>query len=208
MKYILYIICLFLSFSSQADELSSLYSKLNTIFLDPSLLAEAIDKGEERALVCKYCHGSDGNSKRNYIPNLAEQNTKYLLNQFELFASKQRKNRIMSELAKNLSDDDRVNISLFYSTQKVKPVPSLQPELLSKGKKIFQSQCSSCHGNDGYGKEALPRIAGQPTEFLKITLDRYRIEPDKRSSSPMQAIAGVLSKSDQSAVIAFVSAMR
>lgn len=207
MRHILFI-CFFLSSSLHAYELSSLYSKLDTKLATPSLHAEAIAKGEERASLCKYCHGSDGNSKRNYIPNLAGQNTKYLLTQFELFASKQRNDRIMSELTKNLNDDERVNISLFYASQNVKPGPALSPELFSKGKIIYQKWCASCHGNDGYGKETMPRIAGQPTEYLKRTLDSYRTEPDKRSDSPMQSIAGALSPSDEATVIAFVSAMK
>ena len=207
MRHILFI-CLFLPFSLHAYELPSLYAKLNTKLATPSLFAEAIAKGEERASICKYCHGKDGNSTRNYIPNLADQNTKYLLTQFELFANKQRNNKIMSELSRNLNDDERVNISLFYSSQSVKPGPALPPELSSKGKTIYQTWCASCHGDDGYGKETMPRIAGQPTEYLKRTLDSYRTDPTRRSNSPMQAIAGALSLSDEATVIAFVSAMK
>ena len=203
-----FFICLFLSFSVHADELSSLYSTLNAKLENPSLLEEAMAQGEKRALVCKYCHGSDGNSKRDYIPNLAEQNTKYLLKQFDMFASKQRDNKIMSELAKNLSNEDRVNVALYYSSQTVKPGPELPPEQLSKGKKMFQARCSSCHGNNGHGEELLPRIASQPAEYLKRTLNSYRTNPNFRPSSPMQAIVSALSDSDQTTVISFVSSMK
>lgn len=207
MRYIFFIF-LFLSFHLHAVEPSDVYSKLNSKLTNPSLLAVAITAGEDRATVCKYCHGTDGNSTRNYIPNLAQQNNKYLLKQFELFASKQRNNKVMSELAKNLTDDDRVNISLFYSSQKVKPRPTWQPELLPQGKQIFLAQCAGCHGNDGHGKEELPRVAGQPSEYLKITLDLYRTDPGRRANSPMQAIAGALTASNQAAVIEFISTLK
>ena len=207
MRYVVFV-CLFLSFSLQADELSSMHAMLEIKLASPALSKEAIAVGDERASVCKFCHGDHGNSKRDYIPNLAGQNVKYLLKQFELFATKQRGDKIMSELAMNLSSNDRVNIALFYSSQKAKPGPVLQPELISKGKKIFQLKCVACHGSNGHGKEELPRIASQPTEYLKRTLDNYRTNPNRRPNSPMQAIVAAMTEQDQAAVISYISAMR
>lgn len=207
MRYVIFL-CFFLSLSLHADELSSMYAKLESKLASPALLKEAIALGNERAVVCKFCHGNDGNSKRNHIPNLAGQNPKYLLKQFELFASKQRDDKIMSELAMNLTSEDRVNIALFYSSQKAKPGPVLQPVLIAKGKNIFELQCIACHASDGHGKEELPRIASQPTEYLKRTLDNYRTNPNRRPNSPMQAIVAAMTEPDQAAVISFVSSMK
>ncbi|MCK4705370.1 MAG: cytochrome c4 [Gammaproteobacteria bacterium] len=207
MRYVVFV-CLFLSFSLHADELSSMYTSLKSKLASPALLKEAITIGDERAVVCKFCHGNNGNSKRDYIPNLADQNPKYLLKQFEMFATKQRDDKIMSELAMNLSSEDRVNIALFYSSKKAKPGPVLQPELKAKGKEIFELKCVACHASNGHGKEELPRVASQPTEYLKRTLDNYRTNPNRRPNSPMQAIVAALTEPDQAAVISFVSAMR
>ncbi len=203
-----FLLCLFLSFSLHAQEPSSLYLKLSTSLASPALLEEAIVAGKERAFVCKYCHGEDGNSTRNYIPNLAEQNPKYLLEQFEMFSNKQRDNKIMSELAKGLTVEDRINISLYYFSQQAKPGPALASDLSAKGAKIFRDRCSTCHGDNGHGKEKLPRIASQPTEYLKRTLNNYRSSPDFRSASPMQAIVGTLNESEQDLVISFISTMK
>ena len=198
---------LFLPFSVQADELGDLYAKLNTTIISPATLEEAIVAGEERASVCKFCHGPDGNSRRNYIPNLAEQNPKYLLKQFELFASKERNNRIMSELSKNLTGEDRINIALYYSYQKAKHEPALAAELAAGAKKIFQAKCATCHGDDAHGAELLPRLASQPAEYLNRTLNNYRSEPDFRPSSPMQAIVNTLNAADQATVTSYISTM-
>lgn len=203
-----FLLCLFLSFSVHSQEPSSLYSKLNTSLASPALLEEAVVAGKERAFVCKFCHGEDGNSTRDYIPNLAEQNPKYLLEQFEMFANKQRDNKIMSELAKVLTDEDRINISLYYFSQEAKASPAISAEASAKGAKIFQARCSACHGDNGHGKEKLPRIASQPTEYLKRTLNNYRTNPNFRSASPMQAIVGTLNESDQDLVTSFVSTMK
>lgn len=207
MKY-LFIIFLCLSFPLHADNLSSLNSILKIKLTDPALLKDAIAKGKARAFVCVYCHGSDGNSKMGYIPNLAEQNTPYLLYQFEMFAGKERNNRIMSDLAQNLGDDDRVNIALFFSTQKERTGTSAHPELVSEGKKLFISRCSFCHGSNGHGNKRVPRIADQRAEYLANTLNNYRTNPNARPPSPMQGIAASLSKSDQAEVISYVSAMK
>ena len=204
MKFLL-LICLFSSFPLYADEL---YSMLNTKLTSPPLLKEAIAKGKDRASLCKYCHGVTGNSKRGYIPNLASQNAKYLLHQFELFASGQRKDKIMSELASNLNNSDRVNIALYYSTQKVKASSNAQAETHIKGKKIFHTHCASCHGTKGHGKELLPRIAGQPAKYLKKTLRSYQTNSDRRPNSPMQGVAATLSKDELESVVAFIASMK
>jgi len=191
-----------------ADKLSDLNHTLNNKLDNPALLEQALKQGSERASVCKYCHGKTGNSRRGYIPNLAAQNPKYLLHQFELFASGQRKDKIMSELANNLSADDRINIALYYASQKIKPKPAEASATSQKGENIFHARCASCHGINGYGKELLPRIASQPGRYLKKTLRAYQTNSRKRPNSPMQEIAAGLKKDELDAVVEFISAMQ
>lgn len=205
-KYLL-LICLFLALPLHAEDSSNLYAMIDSKLIAPSLQEQAIVLGEERATVCAYCHGPDGNSTRDYIPNLADQNPKYLLRQFEMFATGQRPNKIMSELAKNLSNEDRINISLFFSSKKAKPAPALPPEVTASASKLFQSHCSTCHGNNGHGKEVLPRIASQPAEYIKRTLSNYRSNPDFRPNSPMQAIVTSLNTSDDEILASYIASM-
>jgi cytochrome c553 len=203
----LLLICLLFSFPLHAEDLSRLYATLSQKQSNPALLQEAISKGKDRASFCKYCHGNTGNSKRGYIPNLASQNAKYLLYQFDLFATKQRKDKIMSELVGNLSNEDRINIALFYTNQKVKLKPAKQSDARKQGKAIFNRQCISCHGKKGHGKELLPRIAGQPAKYLNKTLRLYKSNSHRRPDSPMQAIATTLSDEELYAVVRYVSSM-
>src|SRR5690554_7174798 len=58
---------------------------------DESLLERTLEEGYERAVLCVHCHGEDGNSKRDRIPNLASQNSEYLFIQFEHFRSEERR---------------------------------------------------------------------------------------------------------------------
>ncbi|MCW8830097.1 MAG: c-type cytochrome, partial [Gammaproteobacteria bacterium] len=155
-----------------------------------------------------FCHGETGNSRRDNIPNLAAQNAKYMLKQFEMFATGQRDNSFMREQAKKLNSEDRVNIALFFSSQKAKPRSEISPDQTTKGSKIFMAQCSGCHGKDGHGNEMIPRIASQPARYLNKTLDIYRTEPEKRSASPMLGIVSTLSKADQVTVTVYLSSLR
>ncbi len=206
MRYV-FLIVLFVSFKVYADELTNMYSMLDARLASPSLLEEGITLGEERAAVCMFCHGKKGNSRRGNIPNLAGQNTKYIVNQFEMFATNQRDNSFMREQAKNLSSENRVNIALFFSSQKAKPRSEISPDQSAKGSKIFMAQCSGCHGKDGHGKDMIPRIASQPAKYLNKTLNIYRTEPEKRSTSPMLGIVRTLSKEDQAIVTVYLSSI-
>jgi len=186
---------------------SNLYGVLENKIKDKEVHQNAIKAGLERAYVCKYCHGLDGNSKRDHIPNLAQQNSKYLLRQFELFASYARKNKIMSELAKTLTTDDRVNIALYYAQQKVKLRKAYMPELSELGKYLYDTTCASCHGNRGHGHDELPRIAGQPAKYIVKSLEKYKSGTISRPDSPMQVITQGLSGNDITALAAYLSVL-
>ncbi len=169
---------------------------------------EAVRAGNDRALLCKYCHGEDGNSKKNTIPNLAAQNVAYLITQFELFASGERNNKTMNELAKILTAEDKVNIALFYASQKVSSQTPYRPELAATGKQIYDTQCFFCHGKDAHGKEGMPYIAGQPSEYLRRTLTSYTSTIVKRANSPMSQVAQTLKKDQIEALAAYLTTLQ
>jgi cytochrome c553 len=207
MKYLLSLLLITLSLPLQAEKLD-LLETLIKIKVDAAKTQKSINAGNARALLCKYCHGEDGNSVKTTIPNLAGQNTTYLIRQFEYFANGKRINKTMNQIAKILSPEDRVNIALFYSTQKVKPQKQYRPELLAQGKNIFESRCFMCHGHNGYGKEELPRIAGQPADFIKGTLSSYTSSLVKRAETQMSAIARTLTEDDIEAITSYLTSLR
>ena len=107
------------SFALADDGLAQRFAQVMT---DTENRQHAYAAGQERALFCTYCHGETGNSKRPHIPNLAGQNPLYLFNAFEKFASGERTDFVMSKLAQNLTQEDRVNIAVYFSQQQVHPV--------------------------------------------------------------------------------------
>ena len=105
---------------SVAQQKNILLQKLNKKVSNPELKRQAMFAGEERALICAYCHGDDGNSLKPEVPNLAGQNPDYLLEQVGHFANGARKDFVMNSLASKFTEDDQVNLAIFYASQEVK----------------------------------------------------------------------------------------
>lgn len=188
-----------LSFASQ-DALDQLNALLN----DPAARQQAYAAGQERITFCQHCHGADGNSTRPHIPNLAEQNPIYLFNTFEKFANGQRVDFVMSELAKTLSPEDRINIALYYGLQKVLTQPAEEPHLQERGQVIFKQNCQVCHGSHGEGKEDMPRLAGQPAQYVIQTLENFRSKDPRRAASVMLAMTENMTDEEIHAVASYI----
>jgi cytochrome c553 len=71
------------------------------------------------ATVCAACHGVDGLAKNPDAPNLAGDNTGYIIKQLKAFKSGTRQQDQMTIIAKDLSDDDMANVAAWYSGLKV-----------------------------------------------------------------------------------------
>lgn len=208
LKLIVYVLLLsvsFVSYAEKATDLNDLINMMQDILKDEVSHQQALDQGRRRIILCQYCHGKDGISLKNSVPNLAAQNAEYLLRQFELFASNNRRDNVMSELAKNLSQADKVNVALYYSSQKASVGQYYSGGDVAKGEVLFTRLCTSCHGSDGHGRQYLPRIAGQPPAYVIKTLRSYKKSSLARPDSPMQAIAALLSEDDINSLTAFVS---
>ena len=168
----------------------------------------AIEAGDERALLCKYCHGGDGNSLKDTIPNLASQNVVYLIRQFESFARGERKNKTMNQIAQLLSPEEKVDIAMFYSSQEVNKQAPYKPELREEGKFIFNTKCFFCHGKEAHGKEDTPYIAGQPANYIRLTLSSYQSTLVKRAETAMSRVARALEPREIEAVTAYLTSLR
>ena len=66
--------------------------------------------------VCAACHGANGVSVADNIPNLAGQRVAYLENQLRALKSGTRKNAVMNAMAAQLSADDIVNVAAYFGS--------------------------------------------------------------------------------------------
>ena len=180
--------------------------RLKSILADPGARAAAMDAGRKTASFCANCHGPDGNSRQSEVPNLAEQNPIYLLNQVHKFYTGQRHDPWMEPAIKMLGETERVDIVVYYSSMHVSPASSAPPN--QAGSNLFHRVCARCHGEEARGGERFPRLAGQQTTYLIRSLTRYRDRTGTRMEPEMLAMTAALSDADIRAVADYLSSMR
>src|ERR1700704_1876688 len=80
--------------------------------------AADIEAGKAKvATVCAACHGPNGVSVSDTIPNLAAQRAGYLETQLKSLKDGSRKNPIMNAIATQLSADDIANVAAYFAAQ-------------------------------------------------------------------------------------------
>ena len=196
--------------SVQAAESVPLADKINARLIaadkDPAVREQVRKAGEERALFCQVCHGDDGNSKKDNVPKLAAQNPVYLLDQFEKFADGTRRSFVMQDLAKNLSEQDKIDLVVFFARSSRAIGAIGDPELIAKGKELYV-KCQGCHGEDGMGASGYANIAAQHAAFVEATLMDFRDQTGNRNNPVMTAMTQGLSNEDIRALAAYVESM-
>jgi len=180
--------------------------RLKNILADPAARSAAADAGRRIASFCANCHGPDGNSKQGDVPNLAGQNPIYLFNQVHKFYTGERKDAWMEPAIRMLSDIDRVNVVVFFTSMPVTPASSAAPS--EAGRALFHRVCARCHGDQARGGERFPRLAGQQTAYLIRSLTRYRDRTGNRMEPEMLAMTAALKDEDIKAVAGYLSSMR
>ena len=205
LRKLLIVACLTASPMVAASSAGEAMTQLNAIMADDTKRQASYEAGHERIRFCGYCHGEDGNSKREYIPNLAAQHPLYLFNQFEKFRDGTREDYVMSKLAKTLSLEERINIAVYYSQQTAKPRTGGDPTKAEAGEKLFAVRCAGCHGDKAQGFRDMPRLAGQPAEYLGIALRRFKEMDPTKHSTPMIGVAGILSEGEIEALAGYLA---
>ena len=81
-----------------------------------SVLAGDAAAGKAKAASCAGCHGANGISSNPMWPNLAGQQSGYLVKQMKAFRDGTRSDPMMSPMAKPLSDADIENIAAYFSS--------------------------------------------------------------------------------------------
>lgn len=124
--------------------------------------------------ICASCHAPDGNSPSSELPKLAGLPPKYLLAQLKAFKRGHRENEDMAPIVAKLSEDDMVNLAIYFAGQNPFPGDISKPDLLEEGKRVYQGEnvkgdglsCSDCHEENGHGSDKFPRLAGQHAEYI------------------------------------------
>lgn len=166
-----------------------------------SATAQTITPSNALTQRCLGCHGDDGNSTHPAMPSLAGQNATYLIKAMKKYRAGKRGNKMMTEVAKGLSDNDIESNAAYFATRtpvktrqtsSANALPIFDP--LGDGKKLAAS-CNGCHGINGINPDkGTPRLAGLSTHYLKEAISSYR--DGKRKHPMMQMLAKFLSETD------------
>ena len=189
---------------------------LGAISVQGANTADYTDKAAVKVAVelCSGCHGPGGNSTSPTFPMLAEQKEQYLAAQLREFKSKDRADPeahdYMWGMGATLPDSLIDGLAHYFATQPPpRGIPG-DPALMTEGKKLYEdgdkpkniSACTGCHGADGEGHSAFPRLAGQHAAYIVRQLEV--IQKNLRNSPVMHGIIIQLTPKQMKALAEFL----
>ena len=165
---------------------------------------------------CALCHGPEGESASAIYPRLAAQHPDYLKKQLKDFRDGRRKSDTMSDMAKDLKDEDIAALAAFFASKKAGGRQPGDVDLAGVGKFIFHrgnnfsgvSACASCHGPKGFGTEQLPRLAGQHPAYIETQLKEFNKRERTNDNSIMHSIAAKLTELETKAVSVYIGGLQ
>jgi cytochrome c553 len=191
------------------------------LFMSAAVYAEdapgAIPPLEERLLLCGGCHNPDGNSIIPENPKLAGLDAKYIARQLGDFKSGKRTNATMSSIIPMVDEKEFKSLAGYFSKQTRLTSTSDKAELVAKGKQIFEEgvlgtavpACMGCHGEDGSGSEAFPRLNGQNPPYVVNQLTNFKTGGRTNDNKGlMQAVAKRMNEQEINAVAEYVSTLK
>ena len=153
------------------DTRKDLAAKIKEITSDPDKRDFYMEEVRHRTVLCKTCHGEDGKAIKPLTPNLAGQNTDYMIDQMRRFKNKDRFDYWMSNLAIGFTEEDMIKISLYYSGMKDVVSGGGTPELKERGGSIYRDICQECHGD----VEHADRLH-QATFYMGFCIDCHQVK--------------------------------
>lgn len=103
--------------ANKEKPVNKIIALLATLAVAPHAHAADIAAGKARAeAVCAACHGANGVSVSDTIPNLAAQRPRYLEAQLKALKDGSRKNPVMNAIAAQLSAEDIANVAAHFAT--------------------------------------------------------------------------------------------
>jgi len=156
--------------SATADELRPLYANSDDI-RDGKELADS---------TCAKCHGADGVSAAEGVPNLAGQRPSYVFRELKAYQRGDRTDGggAHTKLTKFLSDPALANLSAYYASLDPASPPDMPApkyvDPVAAGKTAAEP-CTKCHGENGVShKEGVPSLIGLHPKYLVETMQSFK----------------------------------
>jgi len=164
----------------------------------PVLAFAGAAEGEKKAAPCVACHGEAGNSVNPQWPSLAQQPAQFISTSLFMFREGNRKNDLMTPMAKPLSNADMNDLAAYFSAQKAAPPKhKSKPESVDAGPALTKKfNCSQCHGPQLMGQQHIPRLAGQQYDYLLAQLKGFKAQTRADIDGNMTSAAQPLTPQD------------
>jgi cytochrome c553 len=157
-----------------------------------------LEAGRQKAEACAACHGPNGNATVPGTPSLAGMPAFYTHWQLIMYRDGRRRDAQMSPLAANLTDGDMADLAAYYATQSPRRrTTAVDAARAEAGRPLAEAhRCTSCHGPDLLGQQAVPRLAGQDFDYLLKRLRGYKAKTTSDLDGMMTMVAQPLSDAD------------
>jgi cytochrome c553 len=181
--------CMDAAGQTSAGELRPVYATLDEI-AEGKQLAET---------ACAGCHGANGISTIERIPNLAGQRPGYLYIELKAYQSGARAESAMNSAVKFLSDDALVKLAAYFSSlDPAQPSKSgarkAEVDSVTAGK-AAAAACAGCHGETGSSKTpGMPNLAGLDSKYLIVAMKAY--QSGQRKDDLMKSMLAAASEAD------------
>ncbi|HEY0633773.1 MAG TPA: c-type cytochrome, partial [Gammaproteobacteria bacterium] len=165
----------------QLGDVTAYYTTLNTPWRSGAVARPqplvydraAIARGKAAASSCDACHGGQHRISKADVPNLPGMQPAYFVKALDAYFDGSRNNRFMNLLKPSLKGVSVTDLAAYYAAQS--PVKAPPPSFgnAARGRERSWS-CAGCHGRDGNSPNpAVPSLAGQPAEFLRLAQLEY-----------------------------------
>jgi cytochrome c553 len=179
-----------------ADELRPMYAS-------PEEIAEGKRLAETS---CAGCHGANGISTGERVPNLASQRPAYLYLELKAYRSGARGDSAMNNMVKFLNDDALVKLAAYFAG-----LDPAQPSASGARKgnldpvqagKAATGMCAGCHGETGVSKTpGMPNLAGLDPKYLVSAMKAY--QGGQRKNDLMKSMLAAASEADVNNIALF-----
>jgi len=163
---------------------------------------------------CSACHGASGKGSNPTFPNLAGQQSAYLVKQLKAFRDHSRgepaAHDFMWGMAKTLDDKTIDGLAAYFSAQAPAKGTAGDAALMARGRETYEKgiearlvpACALCHGPDAAGQGEFPRLAGQHADYVFKQLSL--IQAALRAVPAMHGIVQTLTVPEMKALGAYL----
>ena len=170
-----------------------------------------VQRGKDAYAECQTCHRTDASGRATFsIPRLSGQHASVLIKQLMDIRSGLRVNPDMRDymLDSDLTLQDFADMAAYLQSLPVVGNIGQGPtELVPRGKALYSSDCTGCHGEHGEGKAEFffPMLASQHYKYLLLELDLILSGGRGNSNPAMPPILKNYSTDDKRAIAAYLA---